>query len=176
MSTACQAALSALDRQGVLLRPRGSFRMALEIRIVAPEWEQPLADFFAVIRLSGERYFHPHPFTDDVAIMLAQYSGKDLYYVLVNEKTVLAYGLLRGWEQGHDIPSLGIVVHPEARGLNLGEAMMHFLHVAARRKGAYQVRLRVYGDNIPARRLYAKMGYRFDSAEMEGQLAGTFDL
>jgi hypothetical protein len=32
--------------------------VALEIRIVSPEWEQPLADFFAALRMSGERYFH----------------------------------------------------------------------------------------------------------------------
>jgi [ribosomal protein S18]-alanine N-acetyltransferase len=150
--------------------------MSLEIRMVAPEWERPLADFFAVIRLSGERYFHPHPFTEDVAVMLAQYRGKDLYYLLVSEKTVLAYGLLRGWEQGHDIPSLGIVVHPKQRGANLGEAMMHFLHAAARGRGACQVRLKVYAANVLARRLYAKVGYRFDSPEIDGQLVGIFNL
>ena len=150
--------------------------MALEIRIVNPEWEQPLAEFFAAIRMSGEQYFHPHPFTDESAKTLAQYSGRDLYYLLVDGNTVLAYGILRGWDQGFEVPSLGIAVRPEARGGKLGELMMHLLHNAARRNGARQVRLKVYSGNTAARNLYSKLGYTFDSVEEEGQLVGILEL
>jgi len=88
----------------------------------------------------------------------------------------LAYGILRGWDQGYEIPSLGIAVHPEARGGKLGELMMHFLHSAARRKGARQVRLKVYGKNVSARNLYIKLGYKFDTVEEGGQLVGRLKL
>jgi ribosomal protein S18 acetylase RimI-like enzyme len=150
--------------------------MALEIRVLSQEWLQPLANFFEVIRKSGGLHFHPHPFTDATAKMLAEYSGSDLYYLLVDGGQVLAYGLLRGWDQGYEIPSLGIAVHPEARGRKLGELMMHFLHTAARRKGARQVRLKVYSENVSARSLYVKLGYRFDTAAEDGQLVGRLDL
>jgi hypothetical protein len=50
--------------------------------------------------MSGEFYFHPHPFTDDSTKTLARYCGKDLYYLLVDDNKVLAYGMLRGWDQG----------------------------------------------------------------------------
>jgi ribosomal protein S18 acetylase RimI-like enzyme len=148
----------------------------LEIRTVSPEWEQPLGDFFKAIGISCEEYFHPHAFTEEFAKALVQYCGKDLYYLLVDGKTVLAYGILRGWDQGYEIPSLGIVVLPEAQGGKLGELMMHFLHGAARRKGARQVRLKVYRSNASARNLYRKLGYRFDPIEEEGQLVGRLDL
>ena len=150
--------------------------MALEVRVINPEWQEPLAEFFAAIRSSGERHFHPHPFTDELASTIAQYSGRDSYYLLLDGRKVLAYGILRGWDQGHTIPSLGIAVHPEARGCKLGEMMMHFLHSAARRKGARQVRLKVYAENASARNLYAKLGYRFDPVEEEGQLVGRLEL
>lgn len=150
--------------------------MALEINLVSPVWEQPLAQFFAVIRESGEQFFHPHPFTDDSAKVISQYSGSDLYYLLVDGKQVLAYGILRGWDEGYDVPSLGILVHPQARGGKLGELMMYFLHCAARRKGSRQVRLKVYSENTSARSLYAKLGYKFDSAEENGQLVGKLEL
>lgn len=150
--------------------------MALEIRIVSPEWHRPLADFFAAIRESGEKLFHPHPFTEECAEALAHYSGKNLYYLLIEDKTVLAYGMLRGWDEGYEIPSLGIAVYPDARGGKLGELMMHFLHGAARRKGARQVRLKVYGENLAARNLYTKLGYKFDAEEQAGQLVGRLEL
>ncbi len=150
--------------------------MGLEIRIVSREWQQPLADFFTAIRLSGERYFCPHPFTDDAAKTLAHYCGKDLYYLLVNDTKVLVYGILRGWDQGYEIPSLGIAVHPAARRATLGELMMHFLHAAARSRGARKVRLKVYRENVSGRSLYIKLGYDFASVEENGQIVGTIDL
>jgi ribosomal-protein-alanine N-acetyltransferase len=150
--------------------------MALEIRTISPEWQRPLADFFAAIRMSGERNFHPHPFTDDAAIKIANYCGNDLYYLVVNDKTVLAYGMLRGWDEGFEVPSLGIAVHPSFRGRKLGELLMHFLHVAARQKGARQIRLKVYATNSAGRNMYTKLGYSFDSAEADGQLVGILEL
>jgi ribosomal-protein-alanine N-acetyltransferase len=148
--------------------------VALEIRVVTPEWQQPLADFFTAIRLSGDRYFHPHPFTYEFAEMLAHYGGKDLYYLLVNGNRVMAYGMLRGWDQGYAVPSLGIAVHPEDRGTQLGELLVRFLHGAARQRGAQRIRLKVYLDHTSAKRLYTKLGYTFDSVEEDGQLVGTF--
>jgi ribosomal-protein-alanine N-acetyltransferase len=150
--------------------------MALEIRVVSPEWEKPLADFFAAIRVSGEQYFQPHPFTDQYAKLLVHYTGKDLYYLMVNGKIVQAYGILRGWDQGYEVPSLGIVVHPEARGQKLGELLMLFLHSAARLNGARKIRLKVYRDNALARHLYEKLGYRFGFVEEEHQFVGTIEL
>jgi ribosomal protein S18 acetylase RimI-like enzyme len=52
---------------------------------------------------------------------------------------------------------------------------MHFLHAAARRRGADKVRLKVYPDNIRAIELYRELGYTFEAQEA-GQLVGIVDL
>lgn len=149
---------------------------ALEFRIVDKALEQPLAEFFRALRRAGDdRYFHPHPFTDEEAKRLAQYLGKDLHYVLVEDDEVLGYGMLRGWDEGYEVPSLGIVIHPAVRGMGLGKLFMHFLHAAARRRGASKVRLKVYPDNTNAVALYKGLGYTFQ-AEEAGQLVGFIDL
>ena len=47
--------------------------------------------------------------------------------------------------------------------------------MAAKLRGSSQIRLNVYPENIPARRLYERLGYRF--AQTEGaQLVGLVDL
>ncbi len=150
--------------------------MALEIRLVTPEWQLPIAEFFSAIRRSGAEHFHPHPFTDEFADTLAHYSGNDLFYLLVAGKAVLAYGMLRGWDEAYEVPSLGIAVHPEARGMKLSELFMRFLHAAARQRNANQIRIKVYKSNAAARHLYTKLGYRFSPIEEDGQLIGTLDL
>jgi len=149
---------------------------ALEFRIVDETLEQPLAEFFRALRRVGDdKHFHPHPLTDEEAKRRTHYSGKDLYYALVEGNKVLGYGMLRGWDEGYEVPSLGIVIHPSVRGMGLGKLLMHFLHAAARRKGASKVRLKVYPDNTTAVTLYKGLGYTFQAKEA-GQLVGFIDL
>ena len=148
----------------------------LEIRIVDETLEQPLAEFFRALKRSGDdEHFHPHPLTKEEARRRAHYSGKDLYYILVEGDIVLGYGMLRGWDEGYEVPSLGIVIHPSIRGMGLGKLFMQFLHAAAQRRGASKVRLKVYPDNTTAVTLYRGLGYTFQ-AEEAGQLVGFIDL
>ena len=149
---------------------------ALEFCHVGPAVETRLASFFTALASRGDdRWFHPHPLTGHEAARLCSYRGRDLYYVAAHTDAVLAYGLLRGWDEGYAVPSLGIAVHPNARGIGLARAFMVFLHSAAALNGASRVRLKVYPNNAPARRLYESLGYRLEPAA-DGQLLGVLQL
>jgi ribosomal protein S18 acetylase RimI-like enzyme len=148
----------------------------LEFCRVSARHGPSLAGFFQALCSAGdERWFHPHPLTEAHAARLATYVGRDLYYVATRGDAVLAYGLLRGWDEGYETPSLGIAVHPAARGRGLARPFMTFLHAAARQQGARRIRLKVYPDNTPARRLYESLGYRLEPGS-DGQLVGFCQL
>jgi ribosomal protein S18 acetylase RimI-like enzyme len=136
-----------------------------------------LMEFFTQLTRAGDdRFFHPHPFTPEQAQTIARYAGRDLYLVACDAGKVVAYGLLRGWEEGYEVPSLGIAVHPAERGSGVARAFMSYLHAAARRQGATRVRLKVYPDNAAAKRLYESIGYVFTDKAPDGQLIGIYDL
>ena len=122
----------------------------------------------------GEPDFHPHPLTLDGAEAVTVES-QDVYLVGVDGTRVVAYGMLRGWRDGFEIPSLGIAVHPEARRQGFGRAMMLALHAAARDRGAVRIRLRVREGNGAAIALYSSLGYRFGGTD-RGQVVGILDL
>jgi ribosomal-protein-alanine N-acetyltransferase len=148
----------------------------LEIRKLSPEWVDALSDFFMALSVAGDyQYFHPHPLTPEEAIKHCDYSGKDLYYVLVSDNQILGYGMLRGWDEGYEIPSLGIALHPSMRGKGLGKVFMQFLHLVAQQRGAKKIRLKVYPDNVSAVTLYRNLGYLFQPTE-DGQLLGIISL
>ena len=148
-----------------------------EIRRLSPALEPALAGFFRLLREADvDQVFHPHPFTDVEARARAGYGGDDLYYVVVHGNQILGYGFLRGWDEGYDIPSLGLVIHPTRRKAGLGRMLMHVLHQAARCHGASRVRLKVYPSNVAARRLYEDLGYSFEGGEEDGQQIGFLDL
>jgi ribosomal-protein-alanine N-acetyltransferase len=161
----------------------GPFRAAtgyadqLELRRPFTGLEPALARFFAHLRESGEeRRFHPHPFSPEAARERCSYDGRDVYCVAFVGDLVLGYGMLRGWDEGYAIPSLGIAVHADARGMGLGRALMLYLHAEASRRGARRIRLKVYPDNAAAVSLYRSLGYRFEDQLEDGQLVGYAQL
>jgi [ribosomal protein S18]-alanine N-acetyltransferase len=154
-----------------------SLKQALEFRKVSPGLQNPMEVFFNDLVESGiERYFHPHPLSRSEAERVSRYAGLDLYYVAVVGNRVLGYGLLRGWDEGYAVPSLGIALHPSVQGQGLGRAFMYFLHAAARQRGANKVRLKVYPDNIRGVELYKSLGYAFQEKEEDGQLVGLLNF
>jgi ribosomal protein S18 acetylase RimI-like enzyme len=143
---------------------------------LGPSWKEPLKKFLGALEQSGDHLrFQPHPFTDEALDRLAAHKGKDFYCVMVDDDRVVAYGMLRGWDEGYEVPSLGIAVHPSTRKEGLGRAMMQHLHETARARGAARVRLRVLEENKPAISLYEQLGYRFAAREAR-YLVGYLEL
>ncbi len=62
----------------------------------------------------------------------------------MHEGSIVAYGMLRGWDEGYETPSLGIAVHSEWQARGVGRRMMEHLHQVARVRGAKRIRLKVY--------------------------------
>jgi ribosomal protein S18 acetylase RimI-like enzyme len=131
----------------------------------------------ATAKEAASRFFRPHPFTRECLDSLASAPGLDLYYVLTEGDSIRGYGLLRGWNEGYEVPSLGILIHQSARGLGFGRLLMTFLHTAAFRHGASRVRLRVHHENYRAIALYRSMKYQFaDTPDDAGLLVGIASM
>lgn len=148
----------------------------LEIRELSREFLPALEKFLTALKESGEdAFFHPHPIDCEHLQTIITNRKNDAYCLLMSGDEVVAYGLLRGWDAGFEIPSLGIAVHPDYQGSGLGRMFMGFLHAAARLRGAEKVRLKVYPHNEKAIRLYEHLGYEFGSVENE-QRVGLYNL
>lgn len=144
----------------------------LHVRRVAPADEGALA---GLVRRIDQTYFRPHAMTPEETARIVRRDGLDLYLLGFVADEALAYGILRGWDEGYLVPSLGIGVRSDATRKGYGGAMMMALHAAARQRGATQVRLRVHADNAPARALYRSMGYREAGVE-RGETLMLLDL
>jgi ribosomal protein S18 acetylase RimI-like enzyme len=141
---------------------------SLEIVRINADHAKILFEFFQVLRANGDdQTFHPHGFGSENVVQLCTYVGKDMYYIAKTPKEVLGYGMLRGWDAGYHIPSLGICTTPQARGKGIGRMLMTFLHAAAKLRGATSIRLKVYPNNAHAVRLYEALNYDFIEMESE---------
>lgn len=135
-----------------------------------------LANLFARLHENDdEHFFHPHPLTADEAAARSSYSGRDFYCVMLLEDEVIGYGMLRGWDEGYSIPSLGIALDPATRGRGYSRVLMNFLHKIAKQRGAERIRLKVDPRNRPAIELYRSLGYVLEP-QLDGQLIGFLQL
>lgn len=134
----------------------------MEFLVARSDREQLLAELFSNI---DQTFFRPHEFTPAEAHRVSNHRGRDIYALLVEDKRAIAYGMLRGWDEGYPTPYLGIAVRTDAQSRGMGRLMMGHLHDLARARGAAEVRLRVHPDNERAKRLYESLGYVYRSVE-----------
>jgi ribosomal-protein-alanine N-acetyltransferase len=148
----------------------------MECRRLSSEIVGPLSEFLTELACADEeQYFHPHSFTSEELNKIISHCEQDIYVALVRGSQILGYGMLRGWDEGFSVPSLGIAISSKMQGQGLGRALMEFLHAAARMKGANQVRLACYKQNLRAMSLYQSLGYAFVDNGGE-QLVGFKEL
>jgi len=143
----------------------------VQFRIVGPEDRAALTEIFSDI---GGAFFRPHALSPEYAWRIATYSGRNVYAILLDGGSPVAYGMLRGWDEGYSTPSVGIAVRIGARRKGYGRLMMAHLHSVARARGATQLRLRVHPENAGARRLYESIGYVYHG-EDRGELVMVID-
>jgi len=121
------------------------------------------------------KFFHPHDFSYFGLLNEVIIKNKDYYVFLMDTDNIAGYGMLRGWQEGYDIPSLGIMTDVNYRGRGISSQVMKHLHEIAENRGSKKIRLTVYKENKIAVSLYNKLGYEF-SDKNENELVGIKQL
>ncbi len=154
----------------------------MEIRHPEPDDQPAIANFFQALVAGGDsQTFHPHPFTASEASQITKglspkgLPTNDIFHFGFVRREAVAYGMLRGWDEGFAEPSLGIAVHPRFRGRGLAGQMVRQLHDLARMRGATSIRLKVYRGNTVAIHFYKKLGYVLTDHD-ESQWLGRLSL
>ncbi len=124
------------------------------------------SDFADLVRFFEEnnrpevtQHFHPFPLIAETAHQIAHGDRRDRYYVATEEGRIRAMCMLRGWDEGYEVPSYGVLVDHRYRGHGLGRRMTEFSIAEARRCGAPSLRLSVYASNTGALALYASLDF-----------------
>ena len=107
-----------------------------------------------------KRNFAPFEFSKTALEEMFDTIKSDIFLGVFNKKNeVLAFGMLRGWDEGYDVPSMGVLVTKDMRGKGIGGQLITQLLKMAKERRSKQVRLSVYEDNKRAMNLYRKHGF-----------------
>lgn len=134
--------------------------MQPRFEVVGPGHAGALQSLFS--RNADERIteqFDPFPLTPDVAVRIAVRPRLDEYFALAYTDRLVGLSMLRGADEGYEVPSFGILIDRSSQGRGLGRLLTERTLAAARDRGAPAVRLSVYAENRPAIRLYESLGF-----------------
>lgn len=147
-----------------------------QLENLAPQHELGLTKLFLALCKNGDdKFFYPHPLTKEEARRLCRYVGLDQYLVATVNGRILGYGMLRGWDEGYKIPSLGLATHPEVRGQGLGNFLMSSLIQKACSYKASKLRLTLDARRGRFIKFCARHGFHF-SPIGANRLLGMLDL
>ena len=142
------------------------------VRPLAASDEDSLTAFLETLAGDSDavRQFHPHPLDRASARRVAAESGEDLYFAYFIGELILGYGMLRGWDEGYEVPSLGVAVLPSFRSRGVGTALLSFAVKQAANRGAQEIMLKVEPGNLVARHWYASVGFLETGTADDGQV------
>jgi ribosomal protein S18 acetylase RimI-like enzyme len=138
-----------------------------------------LGEFYETVARDEEtvRFFHPHPFTRAFAAELCARieTSRDRYYVARYRGRIVGYLILRGWDEGYAIPSMGVCSHPGLRDAGLGHLLYAHGVQESRAAGAPKLRLTVLRSNERAIHIDRNFGFVFQDKN-DQEVVGLLDL
>ena len=142
----------------------------LLLRALHPEDEAALsAVFTANDRPSVTGWFDPFPLTGATARKLARHTGRDLYWGVWADGEMVAFAMVRGWDEAHEHRAYGYLVDHRHRRRGIGTAMTALVLEELRRRGESEVRARVHDDNEASLRMLMASGFR-ELERVEGRV------
>ena len=145
----------------------------LVLRRLVPTDEDGLATLFERNDTpETRRRFDPFPLTRETARELCAHGGRDSYYVAEQDGRIVGLSMLRGLDEGWEVPSFGIVVDHACHGRGVGGRLTDYTIDRARVDGAPRVRLSVYASNEVAAEMYLRRGFVEQSREVVHRESG----
>jgi ribosomal protein S18 acetylase RimI-like enzyme len=132
----------------------------LAVEPVEARHAQALAELFERNRVPVvSDPFDPFPLTADEAERIALQPRRDAYFVASLQGELIAMSMLRGFDEGFEVPSFGVFVDHLHHGEGIGRRLTTWTVEEARRRGHPAVRLSVYANNVGALGLYRSLGF-----------------
>lgn len=133
-------------------------RADLVIRPLRAEDARAVSEMLRAQPPEYARFFYAFSFeAGDIARMLAA-RGRDVYMGLLWRDELAGLFMLRGWEEGYEVPALGAFVAEKYRGRGLMQLTVELTKVICRLRGASRVMYKSHPDNAPAKKA-AAMGF-----------------
>jgi len=123
------------------------------------------------------RFFTPFDFHHTSIVSLLAEQGKDIFMGMYWGDRLVGFFMLRGWKNGYEIPSYGVLVDESYRGYGLTRLSLKLAKSICKLRRVPRIMLKVNPDNKVARRLFEEAAFAQTGVDAQtGNLIYHFDI
>ncbi|NDJ76064.1 MAG: GNAT family N-acetyltransferase [Chloroflexi bacterium] len=141
-------------------------RETLTIRLAEPsDYDKLWAFFQENNRADVTAHFQPFPLTEESARFICHEEKKDRYYLAFDGEQLIGLSMLRGWDEGYDIPAYGLIIDYRLHTKGFGTVVVNHAFAEARSLGSPGVRITTHATNDAVNHFCRKHGFEMLSKE-----------
>ncbi len=105
------------------------------------------------------KYFTPFEFTVESLTSILNKAVKDKFFGIFVNNEIAGFYMLRGFDEGYDIPSYGIWISSKYSNKGLSKLTLYHSFSFCKLNNIKTLMLKVHPDNIIAKNLYEALGF-----------------
>lgn len=105
------------------------------------------------------RFFTPFSFDQATITNMLTSREQDLFIGMYWRDRLAGFFMLRGWDEGYEVPAYGVLIDEEYSGYGLTTLSLRMAKAAAKLRGSTAIMLKVHPANTHAKRLFERAGF-----------------
>jgi len=135
---------------------------------ISPLSVEDAEDLTGLLISSRKKYsehFIPFPFELQTIKSILSSKQKDRYFGLWFDGKLVGFYMLRGFDQGYQIPSYGVWIAEDYSGKGLSKLTLQHAFTFCRLNKIPKLMLKVAPDNLAAKNIYESFGFKFSEVD-----------
>jgi RimJ/RimL family protein N-acetyltransferase len=134
-------------------------RKELIIRPIGIEDAPMLSSMLLTQTPAYSRFFYPFGFDRASISNILADQGQDIFMGMYWQGHMVGFFMLRGWNEGYEVPAFGIIIDEKYRGYGLEMLSLDAARAICRLRGARRMMLKMHPDNFSAKGVARKIGF-----------------
>ena len=132
---------------------------SIEIKQIGLEHASTLAKALANEKSDYLKYFTPFEFSLQSITNIFTQMVKDKFFGIFVNEIIVGFYILRGLDEGYDIPSYGVWISSKFSNKGLSKLTLYHAFSFCRINGISKLMLKVHPKNTTAKKLYESLGF-----------------
>jgi len=132
----------------------------VEIKELQSEQASTLSALILNAPKDYSKYFVPFSFEEDSINKIISNAVNDKYFGIFINDDLAGFYMLRGFDEGYDIPSYGIWISDKYSGLGLSKLTLQHAISFCKLNGLKKIMLKVHPEHTIAKNIYENFGFK----------------
>ena len=139
--------------------------LTLEIKRLKIDHSKELSELLQSADKDYTQYFIPFAFESETILKILSNVIKDQYYGIFIENNLVGFYMLRGFDEGYDIPSYGVWISKDYSSKGISKLTLQHAISFCKINSIKKLILKVHPDNIIAKNIYESFGFIHDGVD-----------